>query len=208
MDFEAPSSLRAVAALREGRTLERLLRFACLVVESETDAEDLLADAIVLVCDPEGRPWEEGRGSFLTHMRIVIRDLARRERRSARTRREAPGMDIEELERLAPHPAPDAEGLLHDARELERLRRMGATVRERIDRAERTAQVFDLACRGITRAADVATRLGCTVEEVYDSNEQIAYHAAKVRASQREADRVDEPDVSEHRKSAKERQGS
>src|ERR1017187_3177761 len=71
-----------------GQTAKNLLKLAACF--SKVDSEDLLSDAMVAVCDPDGgRPWDPERGSFLAHMRIVIRDLARRERRSARARRES-----------------------------------------------------------------------------------------------------------------------
>jgi hypothetical protein len=51
IDFKAPSSQRAIAALEEGDTTNDLLRYGRMRTGSEVDGEDLLADAMGVVCD-------------------------------------------------------------------------------------------------------------------------------------------------------------
>jgi len=184
LDYDAPSSKAAIAAFGLGQTAKNLLKLAACF--SKADAEDLLSDAMVSVCDPDGgRPWDPERGSFLAHMRIVIRDLARRQRRSARARREIVDSVMDET---MAHPRPPADEALSDARGLERRRRLGGILRERIAHNARTLQVFDRTCEGIEDAGELARLLGCTVADVYAANRQIARHAAQVLAEDEAAE--------------------
>jgi DNA-directed RNA polymerase specialized sigma24 family protein len=188
VDHRALSSTRAIEAYRTGKTNENLLKFATWLTQSEADAEDLLSDAMICVCDPdEGRPWDPARGSFGTHMRMVLADLAKRERRSARKRREVLDSTFAFDESL-PNPGPAPDEALSDARGLERLRHLGGKLRERISHKPRAVQVFDHAYQGVEDADELARLIGCTVSEIYDANRQIAYHAAKVLAEEEQAE--------------------
>ena len=177
LDFKAPSSVKAIAALQEGSTRELLLKFGGTLCHSEADAEDLLMDAISRVCDPSDRPWDEARGTFRAHMRVVIRDLARDRRRIGAGRHEV--LDEDEV-RHARSPGQGSADLLSDAQDLDHLRRRGAILRARLADQPRAVAVFDLTCAGIDAPSEIAERLGCTVEEVYAANRQIIYHASKV----------------------------
>jgi hypothetical protein len=178
VDYNAPSSVRAIEALRTGQTTKILVAYASWF--SKADAWDRVAQAMISVCDPdEGRPWNPARGSFMAHMRIVIRDLAHRERKSARGRREV--LDSAPGETMS-HPEPALDEALSDARTLERLRRLGTIVRERISHNARTLQVFDCACEGIDDAAELARLLDCTVQNIYAANRQIGRCADQVMA--------------------------
>jgi DNA-directed RNA polymerase specialized sigma24 family protein len=180
LNYSAPSCIAAIEAFRAGETAKLLLKFAGWFAASEADAEDLLSEAMVTVCDPDhGRPWDPARGSFLAHMRIVLRDLAKRERRSARPRREILDSAMDETMEHA-GPAPDE--ALHDARTAERLRRLGGILRQRISPSPRALQVFDLGCEGVEGADELARALHCSVREVYVANRYIARHAAQVKA--------------------------
>jgi DNA-directed RNA polymerase specialized sigma24 family protein len=187
-DFTAPTSIKAVEALRDLKTRTNLLKYAAWFATPAVGAEDLLSEAMLLVCDPkEGRPWVEDRGSFSAHMRIVIRDLGVQERRKAARRLEVG--DPEAVDNAeGTFPAPDQ--LVAEARNRERLERLGAVLRERIAHSERTAQVFDCACEGLEKAEEIAARVGCTVAEVYDSNRQIGYHAGRILAEERAAEKA------------------
>jgi hypothetical protein len=118
VDFEAPSSLLARQALETGDTKEKLLKFGRLITGSEAEAEDLLADAFYVVCSPKtGRPWDPTRGPFSVHMRMVMKDMARRERRSSRARREVTEDGLAIDERTA-NPRDRADDALDKARAL------------------------------------------------------------------------------------------
>jgi hypothetical protein len=184
IDFEAQSSKAAIEALEDSRTRTNLLKFGVWLVQSE--AEDLLSRALLCVCDPqEGRPWDREQGSFGTHMRIVMRDLARLDRRAARARREV--ADSKAIAR-AQSEIPSAEDAFSDKSRLEWMRRMAERLRERLLSRGRALRVLDARVDGVERAEDLARLLDCPVEEIYDANRQIAYHAAQVLADERTAE--------------------
>jgi len=157
-----------------------LFRFARWITGADADAEELLARGVQQACDPDGgRPWNPERGSFGAHMRIVLRDLAHDERRMARSRRELiDGRIALDEERPCTDPLPDE--ALSDARDLARLRALGARLRERIAHNARALAVFDHACQGVEDAAQVAARVGCTVADVYACNRQLARAARQI----------------------------
>jgi hypothetical protein len=186
LDFNAPSSTRAVAALEEGDTRTKLLQFGTWLTGSGAAGEDLLADAMMCVCDPdEGRPWDPAVATFRAHMRVVMTDLARRERRSWRARHEV--LSPKKVKR-ARSLAPPADEALDDARGFERMRHCGEILRERLATRARTLQVLDARMAGTERADELARLLGYSVEEIYEANRQIAYHAAKVLAEEQAAE--------------------
>ncbi len=178
LTFTDPASEKALNALGDGRTRELLLKFARWFMPSDADAEDLFTDALLKVCDPEeGRPWDPSRGTFLTHMRVVMRDLWQEGKRRAAARREV--LDAHAL-LGALDPAPNPEDALSEARATERRHRLGEQLRERIAHHPLTLQVFDAACEGLGEAAAIAEHLGRPVQEVYDCNEKIVYHGRRL----------------------------
>jgi hypothetical protein len=185
-DFKAPSSVRAIAALGEGDTRTNLLKFASWLTHSEAQGEDLLSDAVECVCDPEnGRPWDPDRASFGTHMRIVMRDLARRERRSSRSRHEV--LSPRKVKR-ARSLAPLADDVLDHARGFDRLQRLGETLRAGLSSRPLDLEVLDARMAGTERADDLAQLLGRPVEEIYEANRRIARCAARVLREEQAAE--------------------
>jgi DNA-directed RNA polymerase specialized sigma24 family protein len=184
LDFSAPPSKRVVEALEEPRTRTLLHKFAVWLTHSEADAEDLVSDAIHVMCDPQdGRPWDPARGTLLAHARVVMVDLAKARRRRAATRREVPG-DLLALAEEMPHAGPAPDEALSDARLRGRLERLGGRLRESIGHLPRAVQVFDLGCQGVEKPDEQAHAIGCDVREVYEANRQIARHAARVLADE------------------------
>lgn len=185
LDFTAPPSKRVVDALQDQPTRKLLLKFATWLTHSEVDAEDLLSDTILCMCDPQnGRPWDPGRGSLLAHARVVMVDLAKAKRRRAAARREILG-DPVAFDEGMPHPGPAPDEAVSDTRLLERLRRLGGRLRERVGHLPRALQVFDLGCEGVETAGKLAQAIGCDVRDVYEANRQIARNAARVLAEER-----------------------
>jgi Sigma-70 region 2 len=181
-DFEHPSSKRALAAFQTGDAASLLYRYARRRTGSEADATDLVADALACVCDPvDGRPWDPDRGSFFAHMRIVIDDTARRQRRSARARREVVGDNLARDEAHVDG-APRSDDALAEQRRVVRLRRLGGVLRARLSGLP--LAVFDRTCDGTEDAGAIAGELGTTVAEVYRARESIAYHAKAVLAAE------------------------
>jgi DNA-directed RNA polymerase specialized sigma24 family protein len=70
----APSTLRALAELAIPRVRQKLDELAVRLTGSETDADELVASALALVCDPARSPWD-GSGEFTRHMALAMRDL-------------------------------------------------------------------------------------------------------------------------------------
>jgi DNA-directed RNA polymerase specialized sigma24 family protein len=186
IDFGAPDSVRALEELQRGKCRTLLLQFGTCCTGSEADAEDLLSDAMQSICDPqEGRPWDPTRSSFLTHARIVMRDLARRGRRSARARREVLDGRLA-FDETTGDERDLADGALEQARELERDRRLGGLLCQRLDPT--ALRVFEYRCQGKDDCAELAIVCKCSVEDVYDANQRIAYQAGRVLAEERQAE--------------------
>ncbi|MCL2448941.1 MAG: hypothetical protein FWD17_08345 [Polyangiaceae bacterium] len=190
IDYGAEPSKRALSELAPREVREALLRYAIWLTSSEAEGEDLLSDAVACVCDPDdGRPWDPERGSFAAHMRIVLRDLARRERRRARHRREV--VDSAVAERDSEDPAPTPDEALSNARGLARLRRLGERLRERLagEHAKpRALQAFDLAAEGVGEAREQAARLGCSVADIRVANQIVVREAQRVLKEERKSE--------------------
>ena len=107
IDFRSPSALAAAAALQDPKTYEALLGFSCWFTRDRFEAKDLLVEAMLVVSDPvDGRPWDRSRGTYLQHLRMVIRDLGRQQRRRAEVRLVDRTGDIDEIA-LEPRPDPE-----------------------------------------------------------------------------------------------------
>lgn len=201
IDFGAPDSVRALEKLQRGKCRTLLLQFGTCCTGSDADAEDLLSDAMQSICDPEeGRPWDAARGSFLTHARIVMRDLARRARRSARARREVLDGRLA-FDETTGDEGDLADAALEQARELERDRRLGGLLGQRLD--PMALRVFGHRCQGKDDCAELAIVCQCSVEDVYDANQRIAYHAGRILAEEREAEAAKMKDLQEQAKKKK-----
>jgi DNA-directed RNA polymerase specialized sigma24 family protein len=181
LDFKAPSSVRALEALSQGDCRRLLLKYGNICTGSEIDAEDLLSETLQVICDPEDRPWHPSRGSFLTHARLVMRDLARKWRLSAQARREVPddGTTLDEMKDDLSELTDDAVEL---ARQNERDKRLGALLRQRLDPV--ALCVFGQRSEGEEAATNLARSCKCSVDEVYDANRRIAYQASVILAEE------------------------
>jgi hypothetical protein len=67
-DPDAPSTRRVLAQLEKKDVRNNLMKLAKWRARSQHEAEDLVQEALLVVCDPEKKPWPEGVG-FLSHMR-------------------------------------------------------------------------------------------------------------------------------------------
>jgi DNA-directed RNA polymerase specialized sigma24 family protein len=194
---ELASPDAVVAALRSRDTHAVLFRYAVFLTGSPVDGEDLLSEAVAEVCDlASGRPWAPGKGSFLTHMRFVLHDLARRERRSARARRERPDARLASDEggpdgEPFPDGGPLADEALDDARDRHRRGALGERLRSRLGGDALAA--FDAMSRGLESVAELSAHLGLDAEGVYRVKKVIAYHAQRVRAEEAREPQKSEP---------------
>jgi hypothetical protein len=183
VDAADPALAEAVvAALKSGDTRSILLRYASHLTGSPVDGEELFAKAIAAVCDREnGRPWEPRAAEFMTHMRRVLHDLARQERRSARARRERVEGWLA-VDEVAVDEAPLPDEALAEARLRHRCSVLGERLRGRL--AGEALVAFDAMCRGVESVPELSALLGSDADGVYRVKKAIAYHARCVLAAE------------------------
>jgi DNA-directed RNA polymerase specialized sigma24 family protein len=186
-DPNAPSSKLALAELGDKALREKLLKYGVWRTDSEADAEDLLANAIECVCDPDRRPWDPAKGTFFRHMRAVMDRIAIHATRRGAGRFEVADEGITFGEGTVDR-QPLADEALHQGRKLAWLRRMGTVLLERLDRKDPlAAKVFRAAFEGVEEPQEQAERIGCPIEDVYEALRRIRYRAAKIRAEDEQA---------------------
>jgi len=204
IDYEAPSSQRALLALEPHDARTRLFKLAVLLAGSDEAGTDLLADAVACVCDPhDGRPWDADGASFCAHMREVLRDLARDERRTARARREVRDAAFA-IDEVADDPGGARDEAATSARTAERLQRMGGRLRATLGDDERAARAFELICGGVDGAARLAQAMSCSLEEAHAASRRIARGAARVLDEERRAEQARMRELRERARARKE----
>jgi DNA-directed RNA polymerase specialized sigma24 family protein len=184
-DRAAESSRRVIEELAKPGVRARLVQFARWRMHADKDAEDLVHEALARVCDPDGSPWDPAKRSFLTHMGSVMNGIAVNELRSARARKEVLSGEIARDETTTDG-APQADDLLAEHRDLDRLRRWGGVLRARLQEKKDTIalEVYDCGCEGIEDKGEIADRIGRTLPEVRDAMRRLTYLGAQVRAEE------------------------
>jgi DNA-directed RNA polymerase specialized sigma24 family protein len=194
-DKDAPSSQLVFAELAKPGVRAQLHRYATWRTGDEDEAKDLVANALVLVCDPaQSRTWDPAKGSFFRHMRRVLDVIA-----IATKRRGYGKYEITESALIRktgdpdafPDPADDHElpdEALGAHRELAWLRGLGETLLRRLaGRDEPAIAVYHAACIH-EEPADQAKHLGVPVEEVYEAHRRLRYHGLIVKAEWHDAE--------------------
>jgi len=208
-DEESPLSRRVREELADKALYTSLFQYALWRTRKKEDAEDLLGDAIVCVCDPDRRPWDPAQRTLFRHMRFVMDDIAIERARTGYRRFEELGQKIDYNEVLAEvvaDPRPLADEVLDDARTSSRLRLWGQRLHDRVkDRDPLAAQVLDACGLGLETAEARAAHIGCTEKEAYEAFRRLIYHGSKiVEEEAAEAERR----VNEARDKAKKRGGA
>jgi len=185
-DPDAPTSKRALEELARPKVREILVRIAKLYTQSEADAEDLVADALMLALDPEDSPWIKGK--FLTHMSFLMRHVWTDQMRLSRARHEVVDSTVARDENtLSAEPAPDSEA--NRSRTLETLKRLGAQLLLEIgDKYPNARRCFELGAAGIEDAADQAAIIGCTEKEVYEAHAVLKRYGKRIREEWEQAE--------------------
>lgn len=179
-DTDATSSRLAVAELSKPGVNKRLLMMAMWSTHSEPDAEDLIANALLRVLDPQDAPWEPERGSFLKHMSYVMKQQWDRHARKAMVQLEVVGTGLASDENtLSREPPADVE--LDRRRSLAVLRTLGERLLVRVGDDVLARRVFDLGAQGIHEQGEQAAVLDCTSGDVKDAMLRLKYHARLVR---------------------------
>jgi hypothetical protein len=186
-DRDAPPTKRALAELAKKDVFEKVHLYAIWRTSSEADAEDLLADAVECVGDPDRKPWDPAKGSFFRHMRLVMDTLAIETARGGYARFEVVSSSLAADEKTA-DPGPQPDGALHEARDLAWLRRLGDSLLGKIAQRDPLAtSVYRVACEGVETPREQAATIGCAVEEVYEALRRLRYWGARVLAEDRDA---------------------
>jgi DNA-directed RNA polymerase specialized sigma24 family protein len=195
----APSSQRALAELGKKKMRSSLVAIASWSTGSYADAEDLVANAIVAVLDPEKAPWVSLKSTFLTHMSYVMRHVWDEDMRRARVRYELLDEDVSRDKRtLSKEPPADEE--LHDRRSLHVMRELGAKLIAEIgDQFPVAKKSYELGAAGTEDAAEQASIIGCTIEEVREARRTLRHHARRIR---NEYDQAEESRMKELRERA------
>jgi DNA-directed RNA polymerase specialized sigma24 family protein len=180
LDFDAPSSRLALDQFRQPIVRERLMNLAKLRTGSEFEADDLVANALLLVLDPDGKPWVPELGPFLAHMDFLMRWLRGRQIRKAQVQQGLLHSGVHRSEYTpAPRPPPDHEV----ERELSIAfwqSLLEVVLAEIGDKYPLTRRLCELEARGIDEPADQARIIGCKVQDVYRTLETLQYHAKRV----------------------------
>src|ERR1019366_8259737 len=92
-EANAPSTIRMIDEMRIARVRQKIDELAVRTCGSEADADDLVANSIVLVGDPAKRPWDPAVGGLARHMGYVMHDVWIAHHRRAWTRREVVDTD-------------------------------------------------------------------------------------------------------------------
>ncbi len=197
IDYKAASSERALAEIQQKGVRDHLMKFATWRCGSEAAAEDILADAMLLACDPEAKPWNPDKGSFTRHMRLVIHDLVIQGARRGygHFERVEDGLVMDET---TENPAPAADERLHDERDLARMRVLAERTIERAEPKYPYARaLFELLCRGVEKPGEIAAELKRPVEEIYDTLEAFKRYGKQVRAEWEREERARMQEVRE-----------
>ncbi len=194
-DPDAPTSKLVFAELAKKGVRSDLHRYATWRTGDEDEAKDLVANALVVVCDPEkDKTWDPSKRSFSRHMRRVLDDIAIEQKRTGAGKYEINETDLIRKtgnpdafpDPADDHPLPDE--ALSDHRELAWLRGMGATLLKRLaGRDEPAIAVYDAACI-YEEPAEQASHLGVPVAEVYEAHRRLRYHGLIVKAEWHEAE--------------------
>jgi DNA-directed RNA polymerase specialized sigma24 family protein len=179
-EANAPSTIRMIDEMRIARVRQKIDELAVRTCGSEADADDLVANSIVLVGDPAKRPWDPAVGGLARHMGYVMHDVWIAHHRRAWTRREVVDTDGAH-EAPSRHETPADEALI-EAETRGRMKRLGLEVRATLVAEDPSGlKVFDAAGMGIEGLGELALAAGLTPKEVEKALRRIAYRAARIK---------------------------
>jgi DNA-directed RNA polymerase specialized sigma24 family protein len=180
LDFDAPSSRFALAEFDKDIVRQRLRAIAGVKTGSESDADDLVANALLRVLDPEGQPWTPEQTTFIDHMTYVMRRLWDRKLRKAVNQQKILKSGIHR-DQYTPSRGEAADDELHRHRSVAFWQSLLEVVLAEIgDKHPLTREICDLVARGIDEPATQARILKCDVDKVYRALETLRYHATRV----------------------------
>ncbi len=187
-DPNEPPWQRAVEELEKPEVRRKLFKLARWRTGSESDAQDLVQEALKKVCEPGASPWNPaGDKSFVMHVGSVINGLASNQSRSARALHEIVDATLVRDDALVDG------GLLADEslaahREFAELRRLGERLLAELEASDPdAADVYRLAMQGYESAAEQAAKLERAEDDVRNALLRIKYGAAQIAEQERKA---------------------
>jgi DNA-directed RNA polymerase specialized sigma24 family protein len=178
-DPKAPSSVLALTELSKPGVAPRVHRIAWRRCRSDHDAEDLVSDSMMRVCDPDDQPWVPTARPFLRHMSVVIRYLWRWHRARLRTRNEIYDGGTAQEESAGHETSPDGE--VDELRSLEIQRRLARRLKTRLADDPEALKLLALAEKEDLEPSEQAEELRWKVDKVHLVAKRIRYQAKAVR---------------------------
>jgi DNA-directed RNA polymerase specialized sigma24 family protein len=184
-DRNAPSSMRVIELIKKREIRERLMRIAFKKTHERAAAEDLIAEALMHVMDPDDLPW--AKGTFLGHMGRVMQHVWGRQLRGMGAQ-EVPedGIAIDQKTRSRESPADEAADRRASLQVLEaHATRLLAVCEERNPRAKQCLELIMQGCD----LDELAPIMGCSKEEVTVAHRFLKRNGALIRDEWLESER-------------------
>lgn len=164
MDLDTPSSKLVATELTKPRVNVRLRQIARWHTRNDVQADDLVADSLVRVLEPEDRPWDPAMWPFLTHMAQVIRQTWDQQRRSFYFRNVYADGGVAADGLVSALPSTD--DAVDGARQLTILRALGDMVFDRLGEDAIGRKVFELSQMEDLDQAQLAALVPCSTDEI------------------------------------------
>ncbi len=172
----------AAEGLRDERLRKGIVALAYRLTGNASDARDLAQEAMVRAIDPLKSPWDPAKQTLFLHVGSIMNSLLANKRRAEKRRPTAHRVNVHDPKRFQhADPQPLALQPLLEQEEDARLEYWLELLRERLAGDKMALAKLDLVRQGIDDADEQATRLRCRVQDIYRTNERIAYHADRVK---------------------------
>jgi DNA-directed RNA polymerase specialized sigma24 family protein len=178
-DPKSPASQRVIAKLEQPGTWWRLVQLAFWSTKDASRAEDLVADTLIRVMDPDDLPWIEKERPFLSHMSFSFRHVWNDQLRR-HSAQEVPedGLAVDD-KTLSKEPPVDEE--LDRRRMLATFDELGEKLLAAAGEIDATTKAcMELAMQGLS-PEEQAAKLGCDISKVYEAQHFRRRHAARLR---------------------------
>jgi|CZKU01.1.fsa_nt_gi DNA-directed RNA polymerase specialized sigma24 family protein len=173
-DPTAPSSILALAELKQPIVMGLLRALALFRTRNQADAKDLLANSIVRVFDPADMPWKPEVRPFIRHMRFVMRRVWYRELRKKSTENEVYDGSFAQ-EKTASDDASTHDEVARK-RALVTWRLLGDRVLARLGSDLDAIRLYALAKERDLDPAEEAAVLSLTVSQIAAARKRLRYH--------------------------------
>jgi hypothetical protein len=181
-----PDDARALLA-KDAKLRRGVVAYAYKRLHTLDLAGPAAQEAMTLVLEGQGwRAWDPRGGKTLfSHLCSVVDSVVANERAKAHRRREISAYLIEDEGIPAYYantedPQPNIEQRVVEAESHQERMRLAGLVMGRLDEMARA--MLNLEQVGVSDASEQATRLGCTVKDIYRARERVAHHRDAVLA--------------------------